>query len=292
MSPRDYREYNMVNEGGAHETSRLNGNGFGAGNHLSFSEEETGHVDGKKKYVHWAVVAILLVLFGVFLHSQYDLHRQAPGTVYNISNPNADQHTEKDTGIVEQNETERSNIRAIGPYKLFQAQEGEKFFDFYNFFNGADSLGSAGYNRYVGSDRAFDLNIANVTEEITHGSNGREKTAFAYMSSSSTDEGPRESVRLEGKTAFNRGLFILDLRHMPAGCGIWPAFWLTNEENWPNFGEIDIVEGVNNQTKAKTAMHTSAMCSMYAHVADYNRTGVWERASKSNVPNGWHIFGT
>ena len=32
---------------------------------------------------------------------------------------------------------------------------------------------------------------------------------------------------LEGRRRFNRGLFLLDLRHMPAGCGAWPAFWLS-----------------------------------------------------------------
>lgn len=33
----------------------------------------------------------------------------------------------------------------------------------------------------------------------------------------------RQSVRLESKTRFQRGLFILDLAHMPTGCGTWPA---------------------------------------------------------------------
>ena len=49
-----------------------------------------------------------------------------------------------------------------------------------------------------------------------------------YMSTSPTADGPRNSVRLEGLRRFNRGLFILDLRHMPAGCSTWPAFWLTD----------------------------------------------------------------
>jgi hypothetical protein len=61
---------------------------------------------------------------------------------------------------------------------------------------------------------------------------------FLYVGSSPTKAGPRESIRLEGKQRFNRGLFIIDVRHMPAGCGVWPAFWLTDEANWPVNGEI------------------------------------------------------
>ena len=38
---------------------------------------------------------------------------------------------------------------------------------------------------------------------------------FVVISSSPTEEGPRNSVRLEGRRRFNRGLFIIDLRHMP-----------------------------------------------------------------------------
>ena len=162
--------------------------------------------------------------------------------------------------------------RPIGPYELSSVQEGSTFFDNYEFYDGPDSLGSAGYNDYVSKKRATMLNIANITKE-------RDET-FIYMSSAPTEEGPRESVRLEGKTRYDRGLFILDLRHMPAGCGVWPAWWLTDEAAWPDNGEIDIVEGINYQTVAKTALHTSDRCSMFAHVPDWAKTGEWDRASE------------
>ena len=70
---------------------------------------------------------------------------------------------------------------------------------------------------------------------------------------------------------------------MPAGCGVWPAFWLTDEDAWPMNGEIDIVEGINTQSVAKTALHTSESCSMYAHVPPYAKTGVWDSAT--GIPN-------
>jgi len=94
------------------------------------------------------------------------------------------------------------------------------------------------------------------------------------MSTAPTEDGPRKSVRLEGLTRFNRGLFILDVRHMPAGCASWPAFWLTDEPNWPVNGEIDILEGVNNQTNVKTALHTTMDCKMN-DVPLGVKTGYW-----------------
>ena len=168
----------------------------------------------------------------------------------------------------------RSLLLPIGSYKLMSVQEGKSFFDNYKFYDGPDSLGSAGYNIYVGKDRAMEeLNIANVTTD--------EKTGeeFVFMKSSPTAKGPRESVRIEGNTRYNNGLFILDVRHMPAGPGVWPAWWLTDEDNWPYNGEIDIVEGINYQTVAKTALHTSDRCSMFAHVPAWKKTGEWDRAT-------------
>ena len=87
----------------------------------------------------------------------------------------------------------------------------------------------------------------------------------------------RDSVRLEGTIRYNRGLFILDVRHMPSGCGVWPAFWLTDEPNWPVNGEIDIVEGVNYQTTAKTALHSTKGCEM-DDISVGTMTGIWDTA--------------
>jgi hypothetical protein len=217
-------------------------------------------------------------------------------------------------------------------------QEGESFFEYYNFYEGHDSAGSNGYITYVSSDKAFGLGIANLTvesdipdvysksssgntsdmemsnaynddfvldDETDDTTRGRSRTRkrerrdlqattfdkqngtvtepFVYMGSAPTKEGPRDSIRLEGKRRFNRGLFIVDLRHMPAGCGTWPAFWLTDEANWPVNGEIDIVEGINFQDVAKTALHSTRHCNM-DDVPLGVKSGTWDTAV--GIPNG------
>lgn len=197
----------------------------------------------------------------------------------------------------------------VGPYKLVQLQEGSDFFSHYTFYDGLDSEGSKGYVNYVSRQKAFDLNIANVSYESisetdVYGSTSRNSDSFnatasntksshvgdktepfIYMSTSPTAEGPRDSIRLEGLKRFNRGLFIIDIRHMPAGCGSWPAFWLTDEANWPVNGEFDIVEGVNTQCVAKTALHSTRNCMM-DDIPLGVKTGVWDTAQGVPKKNG------
>ena len=235
-------------------------------------------------------------------------------------------------------------LQPVGEYRILEAQEGENFWEYYDFYAGRDSAGSNGYITYVSRDAAEVGGIIGVsTEEVPKrsmieiyeegdargevdwmaedlafldqlkrrrdreeggedaGGGGEEEEeaaaapgasgastaeerakvatrdtlrgkdsssdgppprlepfnpddgdddgdgdnnstsvpteTFVIISSSPTPEGPRNSVRLEGLRRFNRGLFIIDLRHMPAGCGTWPAFWLTDEANWPVNGK-------------------------------------------------------
>jgi hypothetical protein len=57
----------------------------------------------------------------------------------------------------------------------------------------------------------------------------------------------RPSVRLISNNIYTHGLFILDLSHMPFGCGTWPAYW-TLGPNWPNNGEIGESIGILFET--------------------------------------------
>ncbi|KAF8970936.1 glycoside hydrolase family 16 protein [Flammula alnicola] len=52
----------------------------------------------------------------------------------------------------------------------------------------------------------------------------------------------RNSVRIISKKTYTTHIAVFDVRHMPQGCGTWPAIWETQATNWPDGGEIDIVE--------------------------------------------------
>jgi len=53
----------------------------------------------------------------------------------------------------------------------------------------------------------------------------------------------RDSIRISSKRAFDESVVIIDLEHMPHGCGTWPAFWTRSQDGpWPTGGEIDIIE--------------------------------------------------
>ncbi|KAF9518751.1 glycoside hydrolase family 16 protein [Hydnum rufescens UP504] len=70
----------------------------------------------------------------------------------------------------------------------------------------------------------------------------------------------RMSVRLKSNRQWATSVLVLDITHMPRGCGTWPAFW-TLGDNWPYGGEIDVIEGVNSIGPNQASLHTSAGCT-------------------------------
>jgi len=71
----------------------------------------------------------------------------------------------------------------------------------------------------------------------------------------------RNSVRIQSVKTYSTHVLVADMRHMPQGCSTWPALWEVGP-NWPNGGEVDIVEGVNDVAPNQSTLHTSAGCTM------------------------------
>ncbi|TFK39334.1 putative laminarinase [Crucibulum laeve] len=83
----------------------------------------------------------------------------------------------------------------------------------------------------------------------------------------------RNSVRIRSKKTYSTHVAVFNIRHMPQGCGTWPAVWETVEATWPNGGEVDIIEGVNDQAPNAATLHTSAGCTMPASRSQTGTSG-------------------
>ncbi|KIM46776.1 glycoside hydrolase family 16 protein [Hebeloma cylindrosporum] len=98
-------------------------------------------------------------------------------------------------------------------------------------------------------------------QNLTYASNDH----FVMRADSETvlrDNDPgRNSVRLLSKKRYTTSVMIFNIRHMPQGCGTWPAVWTVGDD-WPHQGEIDILEGVNDYGPNKVTLHTGEGCTM------------------------------
>ena len=86
---------------------------------------------------------------------------------------------------------------------------------------------------------------------------------------------------------YTHGLFVLDVLHMPFGCGVWPAYWLVGPD-WPSHGEIDIIEGVNLQEQNSISLHTDEGCT----IAGSGQTGDFQTSDCNSAVNGNSGCGT
>lgn len=75
----------------------------------------------------------------------------------------------------------------------------------------------------------------------------------------------RPSVRIHSKRKVGDGVVVAKFAHMPQGCGTWPAYWTCTTSRWPAGGEVDIVEGANDQGPRNLAsLHTRYGCHIPA----------------------------
>ncbi|KIW12123.1 hypothetical protein PV08_09397 [Exophiala spinifera] len=140
---------------------------------------------------------------------------------------------------------------ATASYVIEDDYNSDSFAGMFDFFTDDDP--THGYVNYVDYNTASSSGLYKVQ-------NGQ---VYMGVDSTNTASGRgRNSVRIASKNTYQHGLVILDLAHMPAGaCGTWPAFWMLGAD-WPNNGEIDIIEGVSAQTANNMAVHTSDGCTI------------------------------
>ncbi|KAM3080424.1 hypothetical protein ACMFMG_005379 [Clarireedia jacksonii] len=164
----------------------------------------------------------------------------------------------------------------LGTYSQYAAQGyslvDTNFFSGFNFYTGADP--THGYVSYQSQSAASAAGLINTNNNQV------------YLGVDHTTVNPsagRASVRISSNKAYNHGLFIADIAHMPGSiCGVWPAFWLFGP-NWPSSGEIDIIEGVNLAGTDAITLHTGPGCVM--NIAG-SQSGTVLTQSNCNANNG------
>ncbi|KAJ4055402.1 hypothetical protein NW760_001369 [Fusarium oxysporum] len=111
---------------------------------------------------------------------------------------------------------------------------------------------------YLSKSKAQSAGLAKTTNgQVYVGVDSVNKAKL--LGSSKTRHG-RDSVRLESKATYGNGLLIADIEHMPGtACGVWPSFWSYNFDEDP-VGEIDIIEGINDQSQNVVSLHTCGAC--------------------------------
>ncbi|KAI1790873.1 endo-beta-glucanase [Ganoderma leucocontextum] len=142
-----------------------------------------------------------------------------------------------------------------------ESYQGKQFLHGFHHMNFSDP--NHGRVNYVSETTALQKNLT-----YAHGDH------FVIRADHTTvldPNGPgRNSVRLESNKVYENHVTIWNIRHMPEGCGTWPAVWEFGQ-HWPYQGEIDILEGVNDHSPNQATLHTTANCTV---AGPRNETGI------------------
>ncbi|TFK92177.1 glycoside hydrolase family 16 protein [Polyporus arcularius HHB13444] len=159
---------------------------------------------------------------------------------------------------------------AFGQYNLVKNYAGQSFFTGWDYADGFDNTTNGAVN-WLNQSAATAANLTSIN------SAGRaviKVDDFTNLPNVTvvTDQLKRNSVTLSTHDFFPVGsVFIFDAVHIPFGCSVWPAFW-TRGPNWPNGGEIDILEEVNLVTNNQMVLHTTPGCTQAPGVQQLGTT--------------------
>ena len=95
------------------------------------------------------------------------------------------------------------------------------------------------------------------------------------------------SARITTKKKFQFRYGYVESRiKVPIGVGSWPAFWMLganiDEVNWPNCGEIDILEAINDEEKIHNVLIWED---------EYNQKQIFDRITDINRRDEFHKYG-
>ncbi|HET8655368.1 MAG TPA: glycoside hydrolase family 16 protein [Longimicrobiaceae bacterium] len=83
------------------------------------------------------------------------------------------------------------------------------------------------------------------------------------------------------KFEFEHGIAAARMK-LPAGAGLWPAFWILGLGDWPATGEIDVMENVGDSSWVSSAMHGPGYSGDTPIVQRY--------AFADSDATAWHVY--
>ena len=147
-----------------------------------------------------------------------------------------------------------------------QVFQGKELLNLFNFFAAPDPThGSVDYNAGAQNKEQLVIIEDNMLKIGTAGSNVSNEALKMDWT------GNVPSIRIYTKQIFSGGLFSIQLFHVPAGNGVWPAIWFSQDPSqvlpdgtlgkWPEHGEIDLYEEVNDSDTNSTTLHICGLTS-------------------------------
>ena len=97
-------------------------------------------------------------------------------------------------------------------------------------------------------------------------------------------------IESRSKVTFTYGTAAARMK-LPAGAGLWPAFWALGDGRWPDTGEIDIMENVGDPSWSSVALHgpgysgNTPLVKRSPFTAPANAAG-----SGRDDATGWHVY--
>ncbi|KAJ8463021.1 hypothetical protein ONZ45_g17727 [Pleurotus djamor] len=162
-------------------------------------------------------------------------------------------------------------------YGLTDNWTGSAFFSEFTWENIPDP--THGRVNYVDQATAQNLNLSVV--------NGEDLILRPDHTTVLTPGGPgRNSVRIRSNKVFTTHVAVFNIKHMPQGCGTWPAVWEVTKNTWPDGGEIDILEGVNDMGVNVVSAHTNEGCTMPGDRAEIGEAVTFDCNAFANSNSG------
>jgi len=142
---------------------------------------------------------------------------------------------------------------ASSQYNLAKDHSGATFFDAWDYYGYWDNL-TSGNVEFLDQANATSQKLAYISPQ---------GTAIIKVDNTTNvpTGGDRNSIRIASQELYPIGsLWVVDLLHIPYGCSVWPSVWTTGLP-WPDYGELDLLEGVNLMQYNQMVVHTTPGCT-------------------------------